>query len=171
HIQDVVALVEDGSLDDIILVGHSYGGMVITGVGARIGARIRTLVYLDAFLPGDGESLWDIAGERARKHYIDGQRDTPGLVKPFPRAGVQHPRTLQPLLTMLEPVRLTGEEAKVANRSYIYATANLPSSFTRFHDQVRDDPAWTVHEIATGHMVMLEDPEGLAALLLGEAGR
>ncbi|MCP5144007.1 MAG: alpha/beta hydrolase [Gammaproteobacteria bacterium] len=67
--------VEQAGIDRFVLVGHSYGGMVITGVATNLGARIDALVYLDAFVPEDGDALWDLASDFERKHYIDAQRD------------------------------------------------------------------------------------------------
>ncbi|MBC2776372.1 alpha/beta fold hydrolase [Parasphingopyxis marina] len=174
HVADVLGMIESEDLDDIVLVGHSYGGMVVTGVATKIGAKIRSLVYLDAFLPGDGEALWDIADEAARKHYIDAQKDEPGFVAPLPMPpGVKPLRTMNrhPLLTLLEPVHFTGKEAQVKNRTYIYATRDAPTIFTQFYETVKDAPQWRVHEIATGHIVMLDDPEGLTRLLLAEVDR
>ncbi len=174
HITDVVNMIDYEDLSDVILCGHSYGGMVITGVAAAVGDRIRTLFYLDAFLPKDGEALWDIADDFARRHYIDAQRDTPGLVAPLRLPGAEGPgRRLNnhPLLTLTEPVRFTGKEAAVKNRTYVYATRDIPTVFTKFYDEVRQDSGWTVREIATGHLVAAEDPDGLVALLLEEADR
>ena len=177
HIQDVVNVFEYEDIEDAILVGHSYGGMVIAGVSGRVADRIRTLVYLDAFLPADGQALWDIAGEQGRQFYIDGQRTTPGLIAPMGLpATPEDPALVQigrrkvdrhPLLTLTEPVRLDGSERKIARRTYILATRQ--PAFQRFYDQVKDDPAWTTRTIATGHLVMMEDPEGLARLLMEEA--
>ena len=168
HVADVVNLIDCEDLTDIILCGHSYGGMVITGVATARGARIRTLFYLDAFLPQDGQALWDIADDAARRHYIDAQRHTPGMVAPFPGAGRRMDH--HPLLTLLQPVRFTGEEAKVRHRTYVYATRDAPTVFTKFHESVSVDPAWKVRTIATGHVVMADDPAGLTALLLEETG-
>ena len=177
HIQDVVNVLEYEDLNDVILVGHSYGGMVVTGVATKVGERIRTLVYLDAFLPADGQALWDIAGEQGKNFYIEAQKKTPGLIPPLfaavsEDAQVQERRMrklgVQPLLPLLEPVEFTGKEALIANRTYIYATKNAPTGFTKFYDQVKDDPAWKTKTIATGHVVMMEDPEGLTSLLLEE---
>ena len=177
HIQDVVNVLEYEDLTDVILVGHSYGGMVTTGVSSRCAERIRTLVYLDAFLPANGQALWDIAGEQGRAFYIDGQRNTPGLVTPMGLAATpdnaeaaalrKRKLDLHPLLTLTEPVVLDGSEARIANRTYILATKR--PGFQRFYDQVKDDPAWKTATIATGHVVMMEDPEGLAELLMQEA--
>ena len=161
----------------MILVGHSYGGMVITGVSSRCAERIRTLVYLDAFLPADDQALWDIAGEQGRAFYIDGQRATPGLVSPIGIAAT--PETAEaastrrrkldhhPLLTLTEPVHLDGSEKTIKGHTYILATKR--PGFQRFYDQVKDDPAWTVKTIDTGHVVMMEDPEGLVRLLVEDA--
>jgi pimeloyl-ACP methyl ester carboxylesterase len=171
HITDVVNLIEFERLDEVILCGHSYGGMVIAGVAAAIGEKLRTLVYLDAFLPEDGQSLWDIAGEGGQQRYIDGQRETPGMVAPI--FGEERSRRVNnhPLLTLIQPVRFTGNEKKVRNHTYIYATRDAPTGFTRFYDRVRNDPAWKAETIATGHVVMSDDPAGLTRLLLEEVDR
>ncbi len=177
HIQDVVNVFEYEDVTDAILVGHSYGGMVITGVSGRCADRIRTLVYLDAFLPANGQALWDIAGDQGRSFYIEGQKATPGLVTPMGIAATpddpgladlrRRKLDLHPLLTLTEPVKLDGSEQAIRRRTYIFATKR--PAFQRFYDQVKDDPAWTTRTIDTGHVVMMEDPEGLARLLLEEA--
>jgi len=173
HIQDVVNVLQYEDLRDVILVGHSYGGMVVTGVASQMGERLRALVYLDAFVPEDGQSLWDIAGEQAHEFYLAGQKDTPGFVSSAfaarsgdPAVQQRRKRNLdrQPLLTLLEPVTFTGKESAV-RRTYIYATK---STFARFYDKLKNDPAWTTKTIDTGHLVMMEDPEGLVRLLLEE---
>ncbi len=80
HMRDVLIQVEAAGFERFILAGHSYGGMVITGVAAKLGARIDAICYIDAFLPEDGQSLWDITGEFEHKWYIDTQKHKPGLV-------------------------------------------------------------------------------------------
>lgn len=170
HIEDVVAQIDMAGLRDFVLVGHSYGGMVITGVQARLGGRIAHAVYVDAFLPGDGEALWDIVGDWEHRHYIAGQRETPGLVAPLP--GIDAPEgtfSHQPLLTLLQPVRLTGREKEVSRRTYIFASDWQPTPFTRFHYQLKDDPAWEVHVISCGHAVMIDAPDQLLEILLAAA--
>jgi pimeloyl-ACP methyl ester carboxylesterase len=175
HIRDVVDLIRYESLEDIILCGHSYGGMVITGVAGAIGERIRTLFYLDAFVPQDGQSLWDITDGGAHDHYIQGQRDRPGMVLPFQesrRTDGEPPRANRhPLLSLLEPVRLSGAEKKVRNRTYVYATREGPTGFSRFYEALKGDPAWKVETADTGHMVMTDDPDHLIRLLLEEVDR
>ena len=174
HIQDVLGVFKYEDLQDVILVGHSYGGMVITGVSGRIADKIRTLVYLDAFVPANGQCLWDLSGQGVM---IEGQKATPGLISPMrfaaksedPEAEAMRQRKLgpQPMLTLTEAVVLDGSEKAIGARTYIWATAS--PGFQRFHEQLLKDPAWRVKTIDTGHVVMLDDPDGLAALLLDEA--
>jgi len=168
HVADVVGTIDSEQLSDIVLVGHSYGGMVITGVSALRGARIRSLLYLDAFLPEHGQALWDIADDAARKAYIDGQRATPGLCQPFFPIGERR-MTGHPLLTLLQPVELGGEEDRIARRTYAYATRDAPTVFTKFRDKVGGDAAWTLRELATGHMMWDDDFAGVLRILTEEA--
>jgi pimeloyl-ACP methyl ester carboxylesterase len=135
------------------------------------------LFYLDAFLPKSGEALWDIVDDSMRALYINSQRDTPGMVAPLfrPRPG-DRPAPVRrldphPLLTFLEPVRLTGAEKAIRQRTYVYADTDRPSVFTRFYEAVRDDPAWKVRCLKASHVVMMEDPDTVAALLLEELER
>ncbi len=170
HINDVVGLIDCEGLSDLILVGHSYGGMVVTGVSALRGSKIRSLVYIDAFLPRHGESLWDVADDVARKAYIDGQRETPGLSQPFFPVGERRVSG-QPLLTLLQPVKLGGEEGQIQRRNYLYATNGTPTIFTQFRDRIANEAGWTLHELATGHLMWHDDLDGVAQILLTEAKR
>ena len=165
HIGDVCAQVEAAGFDRFVLVGHSYGGMVITGVSTRLGTRIDALVYLDAFLPADDQSLWDLTGAWEHDHYIGSQKDAPGLVAPLPGLN-HHLLGRHPLLTFIEPVRFTGEERRIKRRSYVFATGWQPTPFTRFAEQLRGDPAWDYHEADASHDVMGDQPEHVLALLL-----
>jgi pimeloyl-ACP methyl ester carboxylesterase len=170
HIQDVIGTIDCEKLDDIVLVGHSYGGMVVTGVAAQRGAKIRSIVYLDAFLPRDGEALWDIADDFARKAYIDGQRGSPGLSQPFFPFPEEETRIKgHPLLTLLQPVRLGGEEKQIGRHVYVYATSGAPTVFTKFRDHVAADPAWELHEVATGHHLWHDDLDTITNILLAQA--
>lgn len=166
HVNDVVACVAEAGFDRFVLAGHSYGGMVVTGVATRLGARIDTLVYLDAFLPRDGQSLWDLTGDWEHAHYIDSQKFTPGAVAPLP--GLSHAGlSPHPLLTLTEAVRFTGEEAKVGKRVYVFANAWSPTPFAQFRDRVEDDPDWQFHESEASHDVMGDQPRQVAEILLG----
>jgi pimeloyl-ACP methyl ester carboxylesterase len=107
HVDDVCEQVAEAGFDRFILAGHSYGGMVISGVATRLGARIDAICYLDAFLPGDDQSLWDVTGGFEHAWYIDSQRHTPGLVAPIGSvdfAPVPGQVGFHPLLTLLEAI-------------------------------------------------------------------
>jgi pimeloyl-ACP methyl ester carboxylesterase len=165
HIGDVESQVAQAGFKRFIVCGHSYGGMVISGLAARLGAQIDALVFIDAFLPIDGQSLWDITAAFEHKHYIDSQKDTPGLVAPI--MGELSDRIgRQPLLTLLEAVKFTGLEAKIPRRAYVFADDWEPTPFRRFYDQVRGDPAWQVHTAKSGHDVMAGQPEQLLKIVL-----
>lgn len=169
HIADVERQIAAAGFDRFVLVGHSYGGMVVTGVASRMAPRIDALVCLDAFLPEDGESLWDLTSDWEHKVHIDSQRDTPGLLAPLP--GFDNPRlTRHPLLTVIEPVRLTGAERSIARRIYVFAAGWQPTPFARFHAKVEVDPAWDLRVLDCGHDVMGERPAETAAILLECAG-
>ena len=165
-IDDVCDQIAAAGLDRFVLVGHSWGGMVITGVAARLGACIDAIVHVDAFVPQDGQSLWDLAGDFEHNHYIDSQKFEPGGVAPLP--GFDSPMlTPHPLLTLLEAVRLTGEEAKIPRRVYIFANDWQPTPFARFSLALKTDPDWEYHEAKSGHFVMADQPEQLLQILLG----
>jgi pimeloyl-ACP methyl ester carboxylesterase len=166
HINDVLKIIDKAKLKKFILVGHSYGGMIITAIAAKRAAQISSIVYIDAFLPRDGEALWDIATDWERKHYIDAQRDNPGLVKPFPGAPAH--LTRHPLLTLLEPVHLNGDENKIKRHTYIYALKGAPATFGKFYERCKADPAWRTHALDSGHGVMHDQPDALNAILMEE---
>jgi pimeloyl-ACP methyl ester carboxylesterase len=166
HIDDVTSQIDAAGFDRFVLAGHSYGGMIVTGVATRLGARIDALVYIDAFLPQDGQSLWDLTGDFEHNHYISSQKHTPGAVAPLP--GLEAPiLSPHPLLTLLEAVRFTGEEAKVGHRVYIFATAWEPTPFRQFVARVTTEPGWEYHEVTASHFVQGDQPEQLLAIMLG----
>jgi len=172
HINDVIGLIDCERLEDIILVGHSYGGMVITGVSAQRGSRIRSLIYLDAFLPQDGQALWDIVDDATRNMYIANQKATPGLIAPiFPIPPGRAVVSGHPLLTLTEAVTLGGEEDQIRHRTYVFASASPLGSFRVFRDRVAADPAWQVHELATSHAMWDDDLAGITKILLDDAAR
>jgi pimeloyl-ACP methyl ester carboxylesterase len=183
HIADVIGLLTYEDLREVTLVGHSYGGMVITGVANQVTDRLAHLVYLDAFVPADGQCLLDLQPE-VRERFLgvataqgDGWRIPPG---PPERYGVtEEPDrswfgariTAQPLLTFLQPVRFTA--ALTYPRTYIRcaASGSMASPFHRFGERARTDPAWRYRELATGHGAMLSLPRETADLLLEAATR
>lgn len=171
HIDDVCEQIEAAGFDRFILAGHSYGGMVITGVAGRLGKRIDAICYVDAFLPENGQSLWDITGEFEHNWYIDSQKTKPGYVDPIGAVDFSVVPGLvgyHPLLTLLEAVQLSGDEETIPKKSYIFATGYRPTPFPRFAEKART-AGWDYHEADCDHFVMQNQPELTAKVLLGLA--
>jgi pimeloyl-ACP methyl ester carboxylesterase len=173
HIQDILGVIECEELSDIILVGHSYGGMVATGVADRVPERIRHLVYLDAFVPADGQSLNDLAGGGRHGAPIDGW-----LIPPNPSAPDTSPEDLAfgTPRRRHQPARCFSERLRLAHamppclRSYIHCTKKTGHDvFRQFADRFRDDPGWRCHAMDASHSPNITAPEPLAALLLAMA--
>ncbi|MGW0192745.1 alpha/beta fold hydrolase [Nonomuraea sp. NPDC003201] len=167
HIQDVTGVLAAENLTEAILVGHSYGGMVITGVADRAPERVRDLVYLDAVVPGHGDSCWSLVTDQERRWYVD-VVDSGYATRtlPFfdPRA------TAHPIASLLQPLRLTGDLAHVRRREYVYAAGwEGESPFTSVYERLRHDPAWTTHAVASGHNLMRDAPQDLLEILLDVA--
>jgi pimeloyl-ACP methyl ester carboxylesterase len=172
HIDDVCEQVADVGFERFILAGHSYGGMIVTGVAARLGDRIDAIAYIDAFWPGDGESLWDITGGFEHAWYIDTQKHTPGLIRPLGTSEDFQPVPqvvgYHPLLTLLEAVKYTGKEALIPRRAYIFATGYEQTPFPPFAEKARAE-GWDYHETDCDHFVMQNRPETTAGVLLSLA--
>ncbi|GAB2866031.1 alpha/beta fold hydrolase [Actinocorallia aurea] len=167
HLHDVTALLEAEQVEEAVLVGHSYGGMVITGAADRTPARVRSLVYVDAVVPGNGDSMWALVSDRERQWYLD-VVDTGDAVRPLP---FFDPRaTPHPLASLLQPLRTTGDLAHVRRSVYVYAAAwPGPSPFTATYERLRDDPSWTVHALDGGHNLMRDAPDALLKAVLDAA--
>ena len=177
HVQDVVALLETEDLRDVVLLGHSYGGMVVTGAAERCAGRIRRLVYLDAFVPENGKCALDyVAPERAAAFRKEGEQfgtvaPPPlalwGLVKPEHVAFAKPRETRHPFHTFTQPVRLANPAAAALPKTFIYCSSPATGSFDGFAAKYRNDSAWRFHELKTGHDAMILAPDELAAILLG----
>lgn len=180
HVTDVVNTILYEDLADIVLLGYSYGGMVVTGALEHIADRVAHLVYLDAFKPADGESLADLSGAPYRAPAIG-----PGaawLVPPLWRAMEDEEaadwfgsrRSPHPVGCFTEPVRLRKPlEEYPFSRTYIKALQEAPrpdnlgpSAFWRAAEAVKGDPAWRYREIDTDHLIPINRPAELTELLL-----
>ena len=175
HVQDVVNMVRFEDLSDFVLLGYSYGGMVVTGALQHIADRVKHLVYLDAFVPKDGQSLYGLTGQSPAEDF--GQN---WLIAPQPRefddpaeaAWAQARRVPQPRGCFTEPVHLAQPlEQYPFTRTYIKAT--LPprstggsTAFWKAADHARSSGLWRYAEIETNHMVPNNKPQELAGLLL-----
>jgi pimeloyl-ACP methyl ester carboxylesterase len=177
HISDVVNHVLYEDLAAVVLVGFSYGGFVVTGALEHIADRIRHLVYLDAFVPDDGDTALALTMGIDR---IPAELGEEWLV-PAPEREFDDPaervwatarRTPHPIGCFTEPVRLLQPLEHFAfSRTYIKATLVPPtdtgaSAFIRAADRAKSSPEWRYFEIETTHMVPNNRPEELAAILL-----
>jgi pimeloyl-ACP methyl ester carboxylesterase len=164
HLQDVTAVLATEDVRDAVLVGHSYGGMVITGVADRMPARVDALVYLDAVVPADGDSCWTLVTDRERQWYANVEENG-YATRPLP---FFDPRaTPHPIASLLQPLRLTGDLSGIRRRDYVYAAGWADESpFTLFYHRFRDDPLWTAHALDSGHNIMRDAPEDLLKILL-----
>jgi pimeloyl-ACP methyl ester carboxylesterase len=175
HILDIVNLFKYEELEDVNLVGFSYGGMVITGAAERLPERIARLVYLDAFVPEDGQRFVDLLGPHISAVF-QYRADTYGqgwLVTPDPEEVEADWRmTPQPIRTALSPLPLGNPQALDLPRTFIYCTADkspLPevwSPLAQAAEKARHAPAWRYFELPAGHMALRSTPVEVAKLLL-----
>ncbi len=163
HIAEVIRAIRTTGAEDVVLCGHSYGGMVITGVADQIPELVDAVVYVDAFVPGDGESCLDLIPEPARQA-VDRQVSADGLsLAPLeffdPRA------TSHPVASWRQAIRLTGALETIRGKEYVLLCGQ-PSPFAGFFHRASADPTWRVHTLNVGHDVMREAPEELLTILL-----
>ncbi len=177
HVRDVVNQVLYEDLQDIVLLGFSYGGAVVTGALEHIADRVQHLVYLDAFVPASGESVWGLLrGERRSPITLGDEWQVQGPVREFDdpaeAAWMAPRRTAQPKACFTEPVFLAQPlERFPFSRTYIRATTAPPEdpgnvAFWRAARHAQASADWRYHEIATNHMVANNRPDELAAILL-----
>jgi pimeloyl-ACP methyl ester carboxylesterase len=173
HIEDMLNVIKYEDLRDIVLIGHSYGGMVATGVADRAREKVKQLIYIDAFVPKDGQSLLDL-NEVARLRVQelaksgDGYRvppnPTPPDTPPADVAWLSERRVHMPIKCFEAKLKLSGP--LTLPRSYIYATRITPAdTFGPFAKETKSDPAWRYFEIDASHAPNVTAPDALMALL------
>lgn len=172
HISDVAAVLDYEDLRDVVLIGHSYGGMVATGVADRVPERLRQLVYLDAFVPTEGQCLLDYLPKEFRAHLVanaaEGWRvpanPIPPDTSPEDVAWIEPRRMTQPLATFQQPLRLKHGETTLP-RSYVYCRlAPLGDPFRQFAERAKRE-GWPYFELDASHSPNVTAPEALADLL------
>jgi pimeloyl-ACP methyl ester carboxylesterase len=185
HAEDVVSLIESHDLRDVVLVGHSYGGLIITGAFDRLmsSRRIKRLVYVDALVPEPGDAWHRFHSAEARaKREADaqaagGQYMLPpdagifGLEDDAQRAWVQsrltpHPYGAYTSSLALPNIAALGENPFPVPRQYIDCVKPFYSDFNGLKQRLAADPRWDYVRVETGHDIMVSEPEGLAQLLL-----
>jgi len=169
QVDDVVNEITWKDLDRVVLVGHSYAGMVITGVAERIHERLAAIVYLDAFLPADGQSLFALLGPNATPFPVPMTPTLPAayFVNGKDAAWVASKLTPHPTKCFTEALHVTDAYQKIPTKCYIRAPAFKQPSFDAAYARCRADRAWKTFEMSGGHDVMLDQPGELVAILNG----
>ena len=176
HITDITNVLTFEDLNRVILIGHSYGGMVATGVADRVPDRVSRLVYLDAFIPRDGQSLTDIqppiARERMREATAsmgEGWRVPPNPLPPDTSEAdaiwFNARRRPQPLATFERPISLTHSDGHMP-RSFIRCARVGPhDTFRQFAERARTEAGWTYVDFDASHNPHITVPTELAAIM------
>ena len=172
HITDIVNVIKYEELSDVVLVGHSYGGMVITGVADALPDRITSLVYLDAFMPKNGQSLVSLVPPGAPPPAPASEytlAPLPGAAfgaNPEVAAYVDAHTTPHPTACFTQAIKLTSGTDRVKRKTYIYCNVPAPTVFTPFYEKLKNKKDWTVHTLSCTHFVQIDLPDELTALLL-----
>ena len=180
HIDEIVELFEREDLTEVVLCGHSYGGMVIGGVADRIPERIGNLVFLDAVVPENGKCMNDFVFPGLRRLPIvlsvwlfgRGHRLTPPPpawffnVNKADRAMVNRRLTSHPWATLTEKIRIGDNADRIPIHTYIHAANWGNRPIAEQYERAKRRAGWKVFEVASGHDVMIDAPEDLARILV-----
>ena len=179
HITDIVNLIRYEDLRDVVLVGHSYAGFVISGVAEKSRDAIRSIVFLDAYVPLNGQSVLSLGSQGMRDNVNAAiKRGATGMapasaayfsVNAKDRAYVDSKCTPQPVGTYGEAIVLTGAREKIARKTYIRAKGWNAPGFDNVVTRLRGDASWNLREIACGHDAMIDMPDRLADMLIEAA--
>lgn len=178
HVNDIVNLIAFEELEDVVLCGHSYAGLVITHVADRVGDRLKALVYLDGFIPKGAESEADFLGADYFQRYIEAaEREGEGWAMPaVPAAklGVTDPERAAWIDRHCTPMALrcfqqglpqSGGAWRVPRRHCVVTRDHPGEHFRRLAERCRREGGWTVIELPCGHDAMAILPERLARIL------
>jgi pimeloyl-ACP methyl ester carboxylesterase len=178
HIAEVADLIAREALSNVVLVGHSYGGFVISGVAEQLGpATIAAMVFLDAFVPRDQDNFIDSITIPAFRQSLDdavarGEMAVAPLtaaslkVNASDRAWVDAMCTPHPLASLTERIGLRGVRDRVPRKRYIRATGFRSPLFDDIYGRLQPESGWQLHQIDSGHDAMIDAPEQLVGLLL-----
>jgi pimeloyl-ACP methyl ester carboxylesterase len=174
HIQDILQVIEYEDLHNVVLVGHSYAGLVITRVAECIPQLLARLIYLDAFIPHDGQNAFDLMPPGSEEQFVQlaaSQGDgwlvpamspaTMGIPNPADIAWTQSRLTPMPLLTHQQRIRMISSQAQQLPRTYILCTQFGTHAFA----QEAQNLGWDYFQLETGHDAMITMPNEVAQTL------
>jgi len=165
HISEVVNAVRSHH-DHLVIVGHSYGGMVVSGAADAEPSRIRALVYVDAYVPDPGDSVWSLTTPRFREVFIAGAKADGLTCAPPPNLD---PRCRpHPIGTFLQSIKLSGRWRDVPRKIFIGAHGWEGSPFLDLYERLSAVPEWSTFALECGHNVARLKPEALTEILLAQ---
>ncbi|MGJ4854348.1 alpha/beta fold hydrolase [Labrys sp. La1] len=165
HIGEAVRAVKSHG-DDVVLVGQSYGGMVVSGAADAASSQIRALVYVDAYVPESGDSVWSLTTPRFRDVFIAGA--TADGLTCTPPSHLDPRCRPHPIGTFLQSINLGGRWREVPRKTFIGAFGWEGSPFLDLYQRLSSEPEWATHAFDCGHNVARLKPEALAAILLAQ---
>lgn len=164
HVAEVIAAVEAAG-DDVILVGQSYGGMVISGAADVAPSRVRALVYVDAYVPDPGDSVWSLTTQAFRELFVAGAREDGLNCAPPPGSDARcRPH---PMGAFLQSIKLSGRWREVPSKTFVGAFGWSGSPFHDLFHRLSEEPDWSTVAVECGHVAKLQ-PEMLARILLAQ---
>lgn len=167
YITDIMNVIKFENLHNIILVGHSYGGMVISGVAEQMPERISQLIYLDAMVPNDGESAKDVSGDLWNNMMVPHIKDSL-MLYPFGATKSMPPTDVsQPIKTFTEPLKISNPLVKKIPTVFILMTKNGESNpaTDKMGLNKAKERNWKIYTFEGGHYSMREQPENLVKKL------
>ena len=178
HITDVANVIKWERLENVVLAGHSYGGWVISGVAERMLPKIASIVFVDAFLPENGQRGLDLSSPGSQKAVRaavekgevsrppDYSRENSPMMTKADREWLVSSATPQPIGVSLQPLTLTGARDKIASKAYVRARGYPNPTYDAAYKKLQGDPSWRLYEVPCGHSVMIDMPDRLTEILL-----
>jgi pimeloyl-ACP methyl ester carboxylesterase len=174
HVLDIVNLIKWEDLRNITLVAHSYGGWPVSAVPEHIGEAIGSIVFLDAFMPNNGQKGLDLNSPQSREAVLEAIKrgevsrpptpSTSSRMSEADRQWLQAKATPQPIGVSLDPIKLTGARDRIAKKTYIRARGYPNPNFDSFYDACKAN-GWAVFDVPSGHNVQVEMPDQLTEIL------
>lgn len=169
HIDDVIRVIEENHLTSVVLVGSSYGGMVITGAADRTTAEIEKLIYLDACLPLPGQSEWDLISDELRSVFTHSNKDGLGIEVPAEWLTFRPRLMPHPLATKTQPLNYSIDKFQTHPKVYVHAANGFgPNSdhfFRKGYERIKDLRDWTTHVLPGGHDIATDLPNEVIKII------